>query len=391
MSGAQNITRLTNLDTKGVAVVTRGANNKRIAMAKGADVTTTIEQLFLRVIEKGDLPLDEKTIDDMCRAAGLDPQMAETVKAIMKLRHVYQDNDAFLKVVQGLVGSGETGEVEPGEEGSDDTPGLPGQPPKPGATSDQPVPPNAQQQGAQPGQQQPGAEPAQQKKPEGEGDKPEQNKQPAEGDKPASGETKEQPQEGDNKEPPMSDKEKEQAKKSADEVVSKAAEMEAVIKTQEMTIKAQQAALDANTSAVKKMQDDMRRTSWVTKAEKELAHLPGTTAEEVGGQLFDIDTAAPELAKKQFETLKKQSDAMKNSSLFRPSGLGGNTPAAAGSASEEIEKLANEIVAKSDVKVPKEVRVAQARAEVVKSHPELYRRYLNENPNQRGETTYATH
>lgn len=399
----KKITKLSNLDTKGVAVVTRGANNKRIALSKGAenDVTTPIEKLFLQVIEKGDMPLDEKTIDDMCKAAGLDPQMAETVKAIMKLRYVYRDNASFQTVVEQLLagadGQGAGDPDAPQGDGVD------------GAGQDEPqTEPDAggsvaaqQQNGApQPGAPAPGQEQPKNALPGRDAAKPGAQeggdaKAPAFGkDKqeggdakaPPFGKEKQQaaPGEGDpKKEPPMTvdQKTKDEETKKAAEAVTKAAEMEAVIKSQEATIKAQTEALASNTAAVKKMQDDLRLASWVAKADKELKYITGT-AEEIGKQLFDLDSVNPELAVKNFEMLKTQSAAMKANSMFRPSGANGGAPVAAGSAEEEITKRAEEVVKKGLNGKTREHALAIARVEILKADPMLYKRYLTENPAQ---------
>lgn len=390
----KKITKLSNLDTKGVAVVTRGANNKRIALSKSAenDVTTPIEKLFLQVIEKGDMPLDEKTIDDMCKAAGLDPQMAETVKAIMKLRYVYRDNASFQTVVEQLLagadGQGAGDPDAPQGDGAD------------GAGQDAQTEPDAggsvaaQQQNGAP---QPGAQgqanPEQADLSQAEDELKQANDALAQesgknGDAkaPPFGKEKQQaaPGEGDpKKEPPMTvdQKTKDEETKKAAEAVTKAAEMEAVIKSQEATIKAQTEALASNTAAVKKMQDDLRLASWVAKADKELKYITGT-AEEIGKQLFDLDSVNPELAVKNFEMLKTQSAAMKANSMFRPSGANGGAPVAAGSAEEEITKRAEEVVKKGLNGKTREHALAIARVEIMKADPMLYKRYLTENPAQ---------
>lgn len=357
MADAGKITRLTNLDTRGVAVVKRGANNKRFAIAKtGDDVTSpTIEEMFLRVIEKGDMPFDEAAIDEMCKNAGCDPQMAETVKAIMKLKHVYRDNDAFMGVVKQLLAGGEGG-AQPPAAGAQPGAGVPPGA-KPGAEGEEPP---AAADKDKPAGEEPAAP---QKEPAGDGDKP-----PPFGKKPDEGDS--------NKEPPMSDKEKEEAQKA----IAKAAELETIIKAQAATIETQKTALDANTQAVKKMQDDLRKSQWVTKAEKDLSFVTGKTAEELGQMLFDIDTLNPDMAKSQFEMLKAQSTIVKSSNLFRPSGANGGAPAGAGaSAYSEAEKRADAIVSKS-AKEGDTPEVAKARAmnAVFKADPSLYKRYCDE-------------
>ncbi len=410
----KKITKLSNLDTKGVAVVTRGANNKRIALSKGAentvtDVTATIEKLFLQVIEKGDMPIDEKTIDDACKAAGLDPQMAETVKAIMKLRYVYRDNAAFQTVVeQMLLGADEQGAGDPNAPQGQDGDAPEGQgangpdvydanakPADGGAVAAQqqnggPTPgaataPNKQPAPGKPAQMAPGEEKPKQAVPGSDASQGSTEQQAGDGKAPPFGKDKQQAAPGEGapkKEPFMTEQKKEEDTKKAAEAVSKAAEMEAVIKSQEATIKAQTEALASNTAAVKKMQDDLRLQAWVTKADKDLKYISGSTPEELGKQLFDIDSVNAELATKNFEMLKAQSVAMKANAMFKPSGVSGGAPVAAGSAEEEITKRAEEIVKKGLNGMKREHALAVARTEIIKADPALYNRYLEENPVQ---------
>lgn len=320
-------TKLTNLDTKGVAVVTAGANNKKFAIAKAS--AETIEKAFLAVIEKGGMEMDEASIDDICAKAGCDPQMTETVKAIMKLKHVYRDNESFKGVLKQLMSGGE-------------------------AEGDKPPP-------AQDDKKEPPAGEA------GDGQK-----------------TEDTPAAGDTKEPPMPDN-TEEAKKMADlvakataEANQKLAEADKKVAALEAVAKAQKEALDVNTEAVKKMQNDLRLSQWVAKAEKELAFIPGKTADELGKMLFDIDTLNPEMAKGQFELLKGQASIVKSSNLFRPSGAQGGAPAGAQNAFAEAEKRAGEIVAKSSLSEPVEVAKARAMTAVFKADPALYKRYCDE-------------
>ncbi len=426
MARAGKITRLDNLDTNGVAIVHRGANNKRIALSKrdGADVTVeTIEELFLEIIAKGDMDLDEQAVDDMCAKAGLDPQAAETFKAIMKLAYAYRDSDAM----KGLLKQTFAMVAAPGKPGEQNQPGGPaqagaptpqpgtqgqgagapqgqGQPPVPGQNSgdgqpgsDAPTPgaqhgqaagPDGKAPGMPPGMQPPGG-----KAPGAGADGDEEAKAQAElkaaedalaaegvkpGDAGADEPSDTPPPKGDKtKEPPMDLKEKEKLEEATKSAVAKAAAAEAKIAEQDAVIKSQSAALKANTDAVKKMQDDLRLSQWVSKADKDLSFISGQTAEELGQTLFDIDTHNPELAKKQFELLKGQSAIVKSSGMFRPSGIGAGA-GRAGNALEEIEKKANEIVSKSGAGKSREVAVAEAQLEIMKADPALYKRYCDE-------------
>ncbi len=343
-------TRLTNLDTKGVAVVTAGANNKRFAFAKGKDglMPDTIEKLFLMAIEKGDMPLDEKAVEDMCAGAGLDPQMIETVKAIMKLKHVYRDSAAFAGVLKQLMTSNEAAAAE----------AAPGTETKPGEGQDETVDAPAEEE-------KPAFEP------EGKGE--DEGKNYPEGTS----------EEDEEKEPPMSDKD--EAKKMADLIAKatadadkKVADAEKKVTELEAIAKTQKEALDVNTAAVKKMQDDLRLSQWVSKAERELAFIPSKTADELGKMLFEIDTLNADMAKSQFELLKGQAAVIKGSNMFRPSGATGGAPAGATNAWAEAQKRAADIVSKSAKVESAEVAEARAIDAVFKADPVLYKRYCDE-------------
>ncbi len=376
-------TKLTKLDTKGVAIVDRGANNKRFCLAKadGTEVDLTFEEMVLEVVKGGEMPLDEKAIEDMGARSGLDPQAIETFKAIMKLRHVYRDNAAFNGLLKTMMTQAPQGQAQ--------QPGAPGMQPggQPGAPGAQPGQAPGQQPGAQ--QAQPGAHPgapapgAEGKPPfgqsqegdEGEGEKPPFMSQ-SEADPSAFG--VDEPDEK-KKEKAMDAKKQEELKKAADDAIAKAADLEAQITAQGVVIKAQETAFKAQAEAVKKMQDDLRLAQWVTKAEKELSHIPGETAESLGKQLFDIDSLNAEMAKKTFDSFKKTAEIVKASGLFKPSGFSGQAPQGVASAEQEFDKAVAEVVSKT-ARQGDTSEVSRARAEVAvaKSQPGLYKRYCDE-------------
>lgn len=380
---ATKATKLTRLDTRGVAIVDKGANGKRIALAKAApaDGGETFEQLLLELISKGDMPLDDKAVEDMAMRAGLDAQAIETFKAILKLAHVYGDNAAFNGLLkQQFAAMGKPG--DPGQPGAQAQPGMGMQP---GAQ------PGAEKNPLQPGGQAPAPTPA----PMGEEPMPGEGEeeQAAEGEEPAA-EGEEEPQgEGEDpkkKKPPFfkaataQDAEGDaMTEKEIQEAIAKAttaavAELKKANDDLVAVNKAQQTALDAQATAVKKMQDDARLAGWVAKAEKHLAAIPGETAESLGKQLFDLETIKPETAAAAFETFKKTAEVVKASGLFSAPGFAGQAPVAAGSAEAEIEKLVGELVAKSASNESAEIQRARAMVAVAKSHPALYKRYCDE-------------
>ncbi len=412
MATVGKATRLDNLRTDGVAMVKRGANNRRIALAKnGDDVDETIEALFLELIAKGDMEMDEQAVEDMCAQAGLDPQATETFKAIMKLAYAYRDSDAMkglLKTVfaqaaapqkpgaPGQPGMPAQAGAQPGAQPGAPQPGMPGQgaqaqpgqgqPPAPGQTQAGGAPP-----APNPGEGKPPPPGAKEGEPAGNGEgkppmKPGAGEEPAagEGETPAEGDDPDKKKNPFSKNAPPSAKESDMDEKKVAELVAKAAadakaEADKKIAEQEAVIKSQEVALKANTDAVKKMQDDLRLSQWVSKAEKELGFISGQTAEELGKTLFDIDTHNPELAKKQFDILKAQNAVVKSSGMFRPIGATGVSKGASNNALEEIEKRTAEIVAKSaGTGKSAEVLKAEAQLAVMKADPALYKRYCDE-------------
>lgn len=100
------------------------------------------------------------------------------------------------------------------------------------------------------------------------------------------------------------------------------------------------------TKALESEKDARDLAGWTEKAKTELSHYPGESTEEIAKALHKMEKADPELAKSQFETMKKASDALKGSEILKSAGSrAGQT--AAGSAWEELEKMASGIVEKS--------------------------------------------
>lgn len=389
------MTKLTALKTTGVAVVTAGANGKRIALAKGQNgEDITFEELALAIIEKGDMPLDEKAIEDLCLGAGLDAQATETMKAILKLSHVYRDNAAFKGLLKQQF-SMQKPAAAPGQPGQQ--PGM--QAPTGPQAQGQPQPAGVQQQQAADASAEananaeaPGAEEGAEKPAPPFGKKPGAEKEEApseesEGAKPPFAAKQEAPSDEDEntEEPPMDPKKEQELKKAADDAVAKAdaaqAEIVALKKSNEDMKAAMTGAAEAakaQVAIVKKMQDDARMGVWVAKCEKHLAHIPGETAETLAKKLFDIETASAELAVSTFDAFKKTAEIVKASGMFQPVGSAGGAPVA-GTATAEIEKRLGELV-KKGVEKGETVEVAEARAmsEIVKSDPALYGRYSRE-------------
>ena len=175
----------------------------------------------------------------------------------------------------------------------------------------------------------------------------------AEGDKPATGNPFA-------KKKPVAKEENVTTETATPEVVTKA-DFEAV----------QKRAEDAEKIA--KEERDMReRAESVAKAEKEFAHLPGTSQDK-GAMLHELrKSVTPELFSKVESVFKSAEEMAAKSVLFTSMGSAGSSNGA-GSAYAEIEAKAAEL-RKSDPKLTE----AQAITKATSDNPELYRRYRQE-------------
>jgi hypothetical protein len=127
--------------------------------------------------------------------------------------------------------------------------------------------------------------------------------------------------------------------------------------------------------SLKAMQDEQALASWVTKC-VDLKGF-GKTSQELGEdlkKLADVDTA---LADKQFGTLKKASEAIQQSAMFKE--LGGRGESLGGTAMSKVEKKAEMLIEKSD-----NLTKAEAITQVLTQNPDLYAEYMAENPAQSG-------
>ena len=98
------------------------------------------------------------------------------------------------------------------------------------------------------------------------------------------------------------------------------------------------------------MKDERDRTTWVAKAEKDLAHFPGKSTEELGAMLHDMAKFNAKTADDQFKAMAGVSKSIKESALLQAAGTGG-APPASGSPEDELNKMADELVMKSDADV----------------------------------------
>lgn len=332
------IRRLTNVETLSVALVTRGANKKRVALTKsqGDGVTTT--ELLAQIIQKGDMPMSDEDIDKLCQEGGVDAQGAETFKAMLKLGQSFSDDQAFGKLVK---------EKLPSLLGLDKAPA---------------------------------AAPAPQEDGDGEKPKPE----------PQAEENQNQPPpKEDGKEPEVTQKTDdvkkmddmkvalEKAEKTAADATAKLGTLEEVMKSQKETIEKMQ-------SDLAKERDERNLAEWVVKADADLKFIPGKTAKELGDMFHKLEkSAGKEVAQMQFDVQKSASEALSKSQLFRASGAPVRGSSAK-SAYEALQEKADALIEKADTGKPEAVRKASAMAKAIEQNPELYKAYLDENDAQTG-------
>lgn len=378
---AGRVTKLTDIETLGVALVTRGANRKKFGVKKSDDdeestMALTVAQKIAEVITKGELPVDDAAFDAKVKEAGLtDPQAIETAKALVKLASAYKDNGAFQKFVSEVLPSilGIGGEA-PGQTDAGDTP------------------PPTQDAKTEPGKDAPADTPS-------GGNKP-----PAEGAK--NVDYAGQKTDPTKKEPPMSKDDKTQAGNGngATTDVAKSAGDEKVAQL-ETLMKSQQEAFTATIAKLEKQAKDASDAAllkeWVAKAKDELKFVPGKSAAELGKMLFDAETkVSKEAADMQFDVFRASSKALEKSALFTPTGAQprGNTAVEGGSdAMSRIAKSASVMLEKSDIlskelpgmvglndKTKTEIQKAMSVQKALELEPELYADYLREHREQAG-------
>ncbi len=155
-------------------------------------------------------------------------------------------------------------------------------------------------------------------------------------------------------------------------------QVELVLKSRDDEIDAVRKQNDSITKALQAERDARDLAVWVEKARSELSHFPGKSADEMGKILKSLHDVDPELAKSQFEQMQSASELIKKSQLLTNT----NTVAIGGSSSssawDQIEKLADGLVQKSDTLMSKSKAIAQ----VMEVRPDLYSQYLRDNPSQ---------
>lgn len=134
-------------------------------------------------------------------------------------------------------------------------------------------------------------------------------------------------------------------------------------------------------SEVGDLKDERSEISFVAKAAKDFEHIP-MPDKELGLMLKSAHGVSPEFAK-GFEGMLGKLDSMVQKSGMLTT-AGAVYKAAEGGAWAKIEALANGMVQKS-AEGGNQISFQKAADLVMKSHPDLYREYLGDNPKQRAE------
>lgn len=150
-------------------------------------------------------------------------------------------------------------------------------------------------------------------------------------------------------------------------------ELKAVWKSQQEAITAANERSEKLERQLAQVQKDAQRKDYVAKCEREYAHVPGMTAEQMADALLQAETVSKEFA----ESLEKQwaatAEAVKKSGLLRASGSTGPS-STGGDAWSQMQGMAKEMVQKS----AGELTTAKAMDRIIVENPDLYQEYLNQ-------------
>jgi len=124
--------------------------------------------------------------------------------------------------------------------------------------------------------------------------------------------------------------------------------------------------------SLKVERDERLRKEYVTKAEKEFPHVPGKSPEELGIMLKTLAAVAPKIAEDLEGVFKSVSTTIEKADLFKEFGTSMDAQGSNANAYAKMDTMAKEAVAKSGGSY------AIAFEQVMKSNPELYNQYLEE-------------
>lgn len=191
---------------------------------------------------------------------------------------------------------------------------------------------------------------------------------------------KKKKQEDENEKDPQKPWEKDKAKKSLENVMKRedlSEEVRKQLDDQAAELKIAKEKIEKDGQRLEEMYDEKQLSDWETKISKEAAFYPGDSNANLAKEIFEIEKVNPELAKKHFERMKVTSDVVKKSEGLKNVGL---------SFGESVEKTAEEELQKiADGMVEKGLTPSDAFVKAMEQNPELYAKYLIENPKQTGQ------
>lgn len=156
-------------------------------------------------------------------------------------------------------------------------------------------------------------------------------------------------------------------------------ELEAVWKSQQDQIAEAKERADKLERQLEGVRKDALRKDYVAKCERDYAHVPGMTAEQMADMLMQAESVSKEFAESLEKQWKDTAEAVKKSGLLSASGATGPR-STSGDAWSQMQTMAKELVQKS----AGELTAAKALDKVVAENPDLYQEYLNQNPAQLG-------
>jgi hypothetical protein len=305
---------LTELDTIEVSLVTRGANGKTVAFTKAAEQPNTDPQfveVLKSLVESGEIDGAE-AVETIVKDTKLSSKGADALRAALKIVSAFRDEAGMPAAFAQVVKMSCSPTTE-----KDSTPGA----------SDEP---------------------------DGEDDEdaevPQNKKRSAK----------------------MADA---QAASNPPQKAELPAEVRAQVDALQKAHADAQKQISDLQSVLKAERDERVTKEFVTKAEKDFAHVPGKSAQEIGAMLKTLNDIDPKLAATQMELLAAIDATISKSAAFREVGIASST--GADDAYVELQKVAVDLQ-KSDPALTR----AKALVKAQETRPELYQAYLNQNPAQ---------
>jgi hypothetical protein len=326
------INMLGSLETLGVSLVKRGANKRMFALTKSVEGNEMkLQEMLKTVIDEGTVE-NPKKLEAIAKSAGLSEKGAAALEAIMKFKDAFADEPG-LKKAFALVAKAD------------------GTPEEDNSTSN---------------------------KSDDDEDKDKADKakkarktRKANGDVDADDMKKEEYEEEAEEE-----EEEEEESRKAKKALAKSLEglpagvkgsLEAVMKSYEDRLEAAQEQTKELQRIAKSETNIRLEREWITKAEKHLTHVPNAKPVDLAKKLHKLAKHDAEAAQEQFDLLKRSSDAIKKSAMFRDVGTG-NTGDGSMTAYDEIQSKVESMILKSEGKLTRE----QATVKIMQSFPDLY-------------------